>query len=652
MGLRNGRSQRLMLGGVTDSIDGTEAPEGSLTAAINAIPEASTGKMWTARPAAISITQFAGFTTPGFISALLVVGDVAYGMIASGLHAGKDQPFAYSLSGNNFLAISGITAANSPTSPPSSGQDWTPPILCQVGQRVIVTHPGFSGGTIKFGWFDISGFSDDTHTGATHGTTTIDGLSGDVLAAGWQPGMAITSSGGDLAAGTTIVSIATDGLSVVITPAATGSNAGDTFTVTGGTPTNPQWAAGDTNLFPLPSQPVSVAQFNGRAYFACGVNGVPFSDSLLPCNRSNDDQALNFGNGLAVTALGPLPLSSPITGGIIQSIIAFQGVGVMQQITGDPATPGGSNLAVNALDVATGTLSPLSITPTEQGLIFMSPVGLREINFSAQVSPPLGHDGEGVAVPFIDAEFPSRVCVAASASVIRVTTQNSGISGQPNQEYWFHLNRKLWSGPHTCACDQVQLWGVTFLAVLRGVNAQLFQSHVLITTGSSYVENGSTLTYSLETSLSPDSGDSAMQSILQSTIFASYPSAPTILVTDDSGNVLDTVLLPFSSAGTIWGSFTWGQANWTAALVNPTIPKQRPIQWHNWLIFKQAQLSISGVSGPGLKIGLLEVWMTSNRYMIGDLGTPPPVPVPPPPPVIPNEFTTNVSNTDGPDVLG
>lgn len=615
MALRNGRVQRLMLGGVTDSIDGTDAPPGSLAAAINAVPDPSTNFLWTARPAAISLTTFAGFEAPGFISALLVIGNIAYGMVASERNSGHDEPFAFNLATGNFLTVSGITAANTPTSPSTGGQDWVPPIMAQIGRRVIVTHPGFSGGPIKFGWFDISGFTDATKTATVTGTSsTLTVLSADVITAGWQPGYVLSGTG--IPAGTTIVSIAPDGLSLVMSNAATGGGGSDVaITATGGTAAAPQWAAGDTNINPLPSLPVAVAQFNGRAYYACGVNGVVFSDSLLPCQVTNATQALNFGNGLATTALGALPLASPITGGIIQAIIAFQGVQAMQQITGDETT---SNLTVNVLNVATGTLSPLSITPTELGLIFMSPEGLRLINFSATVSPPLGDHGTGVTVPFIDALFPSRICVAASADTIRATTQNGGVTGQPSQEYWFDMTRKVWSGPHTSACDQIELWGGTFLAVLRGVNGTLFQSDAVVTPSSSYTENGVPLTYAITTSLSPDTGDDSVQAVLESTIFGSFPSPPTIMVVDDYGTTLDTVQLAAPTTGTTWGNFTWGPpSEWSASPLNA---RQRAIPWHNWLIFKQAQITISGASNPKLRFGNLEIRLSSLGYQLAELG--------------------------------
>lgn len=70
-----------------------------------------------------------------------------------------------------------------------------------------------------------------TATGDTHTTVTVDNLSSNVLTLGWVAGMVISSSNADITAGTKIKSIAKDGLSLVLTAAATGTNAGGTLTV-------------------------------------------------------------------------------------------------------------------------------------------------------------------------------------------------------------------------------------------------------------------------------------------------------------------------------------------------------------------------------------------------------------------------------------
>src|SRR4029077_5438392 len=168
----------------------------------NLIVDPRTDTSWVPRPAAILKTNFPGFTTPGFVSGLLVVGDMVYGMIASGRNAGHDEPFAYDAHTEAFHTVTGVTAANTPVSPPSTG-DWTPPILAQVGTKIVVTHPGFPGGATKFGWFDVSGFTSSSLTGTTTaGSLVISALSSNPILAGWTAGMTITGAG--IPAGATI----------------------------------------------------------------------------------------------------------------------------------------------------------------------------------------------------------------------------------------------------------------------------------------------------------------------------------------------------------------------------------------------------------------------------------------------------------------
>ncbi|HEX8838203.1 MAG TPA: hypothetical protein VF748_14775 [Candidatus Acidoferrum sp.] len=141
----------------------------------NLIPDPSTPETWQSRPASILAANFAGggpfssgfssgfqqttFTVgfgTGFISCILVVGNLVFGMISTQRNPGNDEPFCFNLQTNGFVTVSGVTAANTPTSPPQTG-DWTPPQMEIIGSKVVVCHSGFSGvGGNFFGWFDIS----------------------------------------------------------------------------------------------------------------------------------------------------------------------------------------------------------------------------------------------------------------------------------------------------------------------------------------------------------------------------------------------------------------------------------------------------------------------------------------------------------------
>lgn len=592
MALRNSTPYTFKPTGVSDTADATNAFPGAMQSLMNLIPSADTDKAWVPRPAAVQVSDFSGFSSPGFVSAAMVVGNIEYGMVVSARNAGKDEPYAYNILTGNFLTVTGITAANTPTSPASSGA-WTPPIMAVVGTRIVVTHPGFAGGAIKFGWFDISNFG-ATGTTTSNGTTTLTSSS-NLLQAGVQPGQTITKA--DVPLGTTVVSIASNGLSVIMSASATGGGTASTTVFAGGTPASPLWAAGDTNINNLPAVPVSVAQFNGRAYYAV-LNGVVFSDSLQACNVTNASQALTFANGLATTALGALPLSSPITGGIVQSIIAFQGTTAMQQITGDQAT---TNLAVNLMNVATGTLAPLSITPTNFGLAFVSPDGMRVVGFDGVVSDPIGDHGTGVTVAFIYAVQPSRICASSNADAIRISVQNGKAAQQPFQEYWFDITRKIWSGPHSFPASLIQTWNNSFIVHPVGIPGTIWKSDATVSSSSSYVENGVQLSFTYLTSLMPDNQQMAENAMVETTVAAALPGGYTLIVSalDESGSVFSSSSIVTTGSTTIWGAFLWGGAVWGGSSNGL---KQYRIPWAAPLVFKQASFMLTGNSSGGVKL--------------------------------------------------
>ena len=148
MPIANGQSLTFRPGGVTDAISGTNTFPGSMNQLADLIPNPSIRGAFVPRPAATQTTNFASFTTPAQGEALFVVGNRAYGMIASARFAGKSEPFCYDLLAGSFVTITGPTSANCPTSQPTSG-DWTPATMAMVGNRILITHPGYDGITIN-----------------------------------------------------------------------------------------------------------------------------------------------------------------------------------------------------------------------------------------------------------------------------------------------------------------------------------------------------------------------------------------------------------------------------------------------------------------------------------------------------------------------
>ncbi len=602
MPLRNAKPVRIQPAGLSDSDDGTNAFPGAMAVLQDLIPNPSTRFQFVPRPASVSAYNFSDFTTPANGEALLVVGTRAYGFIASARYAGKSEPFCYDLAVGAIVALANVTSANCPTTQSTTG-DWTPPSLAMIGTKLVMTHPGYNkAGGYFVGWIDLTNFTSNTITGTTHTNTTLDGLSTNVLAAGWQIGYHIT--GPDIPANTYIVAIAAGGLSVTLSNAATGGHAGGTYTVTSGTTAAPLYGAGQTQGQPLVDLPAAVGQFNGRAYYAVD-NSLPFSDSGIPLQITNASQALILGDNTPVTALGGLPLTSQLTGGIVQALVAFKGGEELYQVTGDPAT---NNLTVNAIAGSMGTKAANTVISTPAGLAYIAQDGLRIIGPTGQPSPPVGVYGQGINVPFVNAINPSRMCAAYNHNLIRVSVQNGAVNGQPIQEYWYDLSLQVWTGPHSFPAAMISAYDGdldTFIMFAAGVNAKLWQSDPQPLASSTYTENGVAMSWVWQPCLSPDNAVTAMNAVVRALIGLEVPAslATTFTASDEQGNTLDTITLSGSGVGgSIWNSFNWGAADWGFSVANY---QQYQLNFHQPLVFKQMSLRVNGASIAGFAIGNL-----------------------------------------------
>lgn len=748
---------------LSDAVDGSNVGRGAMAKLTNLIPNPTTPGTWVCRPGGVTIANFAArspFTTPTVITALEVIGNVAYGMVTTGRNAGKDEPFAVNLRDGTPIIINGVTNANTPSSPPTSG-DWTPPIVKKVGSRILVTHPGFpgdggsdntAGNYVKFGWLDVSGFEQTLEvdlvtgrpflyggfsllgiqpgmavTGSTlipagatvrrvfpnsqgaiyftansHTSTMIDGMSGPafnevgylgkhilgpgvvagttIIATptgasltlssptkstvtggtflvygnipslpGWQSHGDFTSGSASIlnaivtdvhtgqlitasqlpaqtyvtgVTGTTIflnqpatatqtaAPFACTGAVIEMSVNATGSGQGPVI-VSGGTKDAPLWGAGDTAINTLPSVPLGLGEMNGRAWFACGDDGIPFSDALLACTISSatNVQALAPGNGLPCTAIGELKLTSSTLGGNVQGLIVFQGDANLLQITGDPTT---LNLSMADLHAATGTHAPLTIVPTTRGTFFVSPEGLRLIDFSGRVSDPIGQDGQGVVAPFLAVSNPplgndkpaSRMCAAANGRTVRITAPTGP---QTFAEYWYDMPRGAWTGPHTSSAAHIGVWSNTFVLVptTEFDATELRRSDDTQTTGSVYVENGAALEFEFETTLMPDNGQMAENKIVETSIGIALPTQAAVQINflNEVRQPLDGVTL--SGWGTnqpLWGTGIYG---YTVGGAYSGAFMQRGLSWSRPLVFKQGVFNIRGASDPDLVLGNL-----------------------------------------------
>lgn len=639
MPIRGARSLTFQGVGVCDSMDGTNAPPGALAACTNLVPNPSTTSTFVPRPAGIRLASFASapalltteggldITTEGgvdislefgvglfnIVTALLIIGTRAYGMAGSLAIPGHDVPFCYDLVANTLVAIGNIVSANTPLSPATTG-DWVPPQMEMIANRVIVTHPGFDGVTSFVGWIDVQGFALAAGTGDTHTSTLIDNLSFNPQLVNVQPGDSVTGPG--IPAGAYVVSTTTTSITISLATTATAS--GIALAFAGGTFTAPVWGAGQmSGNVQFATPPVAVQQFNGRAYYAVG-NSLIGSDSLIPLQTTNTSPlVLVLGDSTPINALGGLPLANQVTGGVIQSVIAFKGASVYWQITGDPAT---TNLAANAVAGSVGTTAPNSVTATPSGLAYIAPDGLRIVGLNGESSEPIGADGQGVSIPFIYAVAPTRIASAYNQNVLRVSVQNGSVNGQPYQEWWYHFTRRVWTGPHSFPAALIAPYNnnaiSTFIMAPQGVAASLWQSDAVPGLNSTYVENGANLSFAYQTSLLPDNQSAAMNQVVESAQAFALPGAlsVTVLVADEAGAQLGLVILSGGNPeGTTWGAFVWGSFPWGSS-VGPF--RQVRHKWPAPLVFKQMSVRVTGQSMGGFVLGNLYAEYQILRYLI------------------------------------
>lgn len=375
------------------------------------------------------------------------------------------------------------------------------------------------------------------------------------------------------------------------------------------------WNAGNTTGgVVLATIPTFVAQFNGRAYYIVNTVSQPavvFSDPLAATIVTNASQVLTFGDAVALTAIGQLRLYNQL-GGIIQALMVFKGTANTYQITGDSAL---STLAVNSLSVATGTNAPLGIAPSPKGLAFISPDGLRIIDFQGNISDPIGQDGKGVTVPIIFSNVPSRMVLSCNGNLMRVTTQNAAAINTPFQEWWFDLGRGTWSGPHTSAMNTLQAYNLTFVGQLQSTTLGLWQSDTVQAPLSVFTENAVPLTWSYQTAFFPDpqqmSNVSLSQTLLHCAILAN--TTYTVSISDANGVLLNSV--PIASPGTVsvWGAFLWGApALWGSpgGALGPRI-----VPWTKQNVFAKAQITVQGNSNSTVRLGMLHMRYKVLKYL-------------------------------------
>jgi hypothetical protein len=160
--------------------------------------------------------------------------------------------------------------------------------------------------------------------------------------------------------------------------------------------------------------------------------------------------------------------------------------------------------------------------------------------------------------------------------------------------------------------NTIQPYNDTFIVTFPSA-AALFQSDQVQSPSSTYVENGTQLSYTFTTAMLPDTDQMAEVAVVETTIYMTLVSGSPVSVVaqDQAANVLDTVTLAASGTATIWGAFLWGFAPWggTGGANSGLYPQQLP--WHYPIVFRRMQLSATGNSTSQTRVG-----RTHLRYQV------------------------------------
>lgn len=392
------------------------------------------------------------------------------------------------------------------------------------------------------------------------------------------------------------------GIFIVVThPGFSGANFFGTFNVTN--PAAPAWSAGNTTVNPLPTVPLWVTSFFGRAYFGI-KNNVYFTDSLaLSISNTNFAAVLTVGDQSFTTGAAGLPMSQT-SGSVLQSILIFKAASVWQ-ISGDIALTN-MPLSLDRVVDNVGCISPKTIQSTPIGVIFIANDGPRVVGLNGSVNYLQVRSGvtPDIVAPFATATNPSRMVGCYSNGVYRVCLDGPNSiwdSNYTSQDYWYDFIFQRWTGPHTFDYHVAVGVSNTFYLGANNQPGKMMNSLIASNTTTVYQDLGADMLCELVAG-AIEGTPMTMSAVVESTIELGGAGLGTVYyisMYDDLNNNLSPATIKLYEINPLWGSVKWGQFKWRSAIPNSQV---FTIPWVNPVVFKKMILSVRVVAAANVSI--------------------------------------------------
>lgn len=392
------------------------------------------------------------------------------------------------------------------------------------------------------------------------------------------------------------------GVFIVVThPGFSGANFFGNFNVAN--PAAPAWSAGNTTVNALPSVPLWVSGFFGRAWFGIS-NNVYFTDSLaLSISNTNFAAVLTIDDKSNTTGASGLPMSQT-SGAVLQSLLVFKQASVWQ-ITGD-ITLTGTPLSLNRLVDNVGCVSPRTIQSTPIGVLFIANDGPRAIALNGSVNYLQVRSGvtPDIVAPFATATNPSRMVGSYSNGIYRVCLDGSNSiwdSSYTSQDYWYDLIFQRWTGPHTFDYHVAVGVSNTFYLGSNNQPGKLLNSLIVPSSTTTYQDLGTNILCELVAG-AIEGQPMTMSAVVESTIELSGAGLGTVYyisMYDDLNNNLSPATIKLYEINPLWGVVKWGQFKWRSAIPNSQV---FTIPWVNPVVFKKMILSVRVTAASNVSI--------------------------------------------------